>query len=146
MNPVWLTAGLGCDRSTPLDTLRTALDQALAQAAAHLGVAVQALRLVALASIQAKSDEVGLLALAQQRGLPLHFYSAAQLAEVAVPNPSATVLRYMGTPSVSEAAALLAAGADASRLVLEKYRWRGPQGLNATVSLARARAPAPVEI
>lgn len=142
MNRVWLTAGLGCDRGTPLDTLRTALDDALSQAAAHQGVTVQALRLVALASIQAKSDEVGLLALAQQLGLPLHFYTAAQLAEVAVPNPSATVLRYMGTPSVSEAAALLSAGTtDASRLVLEKYRWRGPQGLNATVSLARASTP-----
>jgi len=46
------------------------------------------------------------------------------------------VRKHTGTPSVSEAAALLAAGAGA-QLLLEKHRLRGPDGRNATVSIAR---------
>ena len=72
----------------------------------------------------------------------MRFYTPAELAAVPVPNPSETVLRYTGTPSVSEAAALLAAGggqqpAPMSALVVEKHRLRGPDGRNATISIAR---------
>ena len=93
-----------------------------------------------LASIEAKADEAAFLQLAAQHGWPLQWYSAAQLAAVPVPNPSATVQRYMGTPSVSEAAALLAAQADLHALVVEKHKLRGPDGKNATVSIARMAA------
>ena len=80
------------------------------------------------------------LELAGQRGWSLHFYDAAELAEVQVPNPSETVRRYTGTPSVSEAAALLAAGAaPASSLLVEKHILRGDDGRHATVSVARCR-------
>ena len=61
----------------------------------------------------------------------------AALAAVDVPNPSETVRKYTGTPSVSEAAALLAAGADQTHLIIEKHKLRGPDGRNATVSIAR---------
>jgi hypothetical protein len=47
------------------------------------------------------------------------------------------VRKYTGTPSVSEAAALLAANADQSHLIIEKHKLRGPDGRNATVSIAR---------
>ena len=67
----------------------------------------------------------------------IRFYTAAELAQVEVPNPSATVLKYTGTPSVSEAAALLAAGTDLRDLLIEKHKLRGPDGRNATVSIAR---------
>lgn len=132
-----LAIGLGCDRGTPLATVQQCLQQALALAGSTLAdVAV-------LASIEAKADEAAFLQLAAQHGWPLHWYSAAQLAAVPVPNPSATVQRYMGTPSVSEAAALLAAQADLSALVVEKHKLRGPDGKNATVSIARMAAPLP---
>ena len=97
---------------------------------------------VAAASITLKAKEPGLLALVAERGWPMRFYTPAELAAVPVPNPSETVLRYTGTPSVSEAAALLAAGggqqpAPMRALVVEKHRLRGPDGRNATVSIAR---------
>ena len=60
-----------------------------------------------------------------------------ELASVPVPHPSETVRKYTGTPSVSEAAALLAAGAGMDQLIVEKLRYRGPDGRNATVSIAR---------
>jgi len=56
---------------------------------------------------------------------------------VPVPNPSATVLRHMGTPSVSEAAALLAANTQADQLLVEKFKHQGVDGKNATISIAR---------
>lgn len=124
--------GIGCDRGTPLATLVSAVDEALALAG------LMHAQVKGVGSITLKSDEPGLLALAAQAGWPLHFYPAAQLAEVQVPNPSETVRRHTGTPSVAEAAALLAAGtADAQALCVEKHRRRGADGRSATVSVAR---------
>ena len=128
---VKLTLGLGCDRGTPAATIIAAIDEALATCSASpvdIGLA---------ASINLKANEYGLLQAMHHFGWRLRFYSAAELATVAVPNPSETVRRHTGTPSVSEAAALLAAGNDTALLLIEKYKRRGPDGRNATVSIAR---------
>lgn len=122
--------GLGCDRGTPLATVVHTLDAALA----HAGLLRGQVRV--LATIEAKRDEVAFIELAAQGGWPLQFFSVAELAAVPVPNPSATVLRYMGTPSVSEAAALLAAQATVDQLIVEKFKYKGDDGRNATVSIA----------
>ena len=126
-----LALGLGCDRGTPAATIRQAIDEALARAGTTLA------DVEAVASIDLKADEAGLLEVARACGWTLRFYAAAELAQVMVPNPSETVRKHTGTPSVSEAAALLAAGTDLSHLLLEKHRLRGPDGRNATVSIAR---------
>lgn len=126
--------GIGCDRGTPVDTLARAVAEALAQAGCG--------DVAAVASITLKADEPGLLALAAQRGWALRFYTPGQLAAVPVPNPSETVRKYTGTPSVSEAAALLAAGAAGPEaLLVEKHKCRGTDGRNATVSVARCPDP-----
>ena len=129
-----LTLGIGCDRGTPAETLARAVAEALALAEAGFS------DVAAVASITLKADEPGLLALAARRGWALRFYAPEQLAAVAVPNPSETVRRYTGTPSVSEAAALLAAGAGADALLVEKHKCRGTDGRSATVSVARCGA------
>ena len=129
-----LALGLGCDRGTPAATIRQAIDEALARAGALLA------DVEAVASIDLKADEAGLLEVARACGWTLRFYAAAELAQVTVPNPSETVRKHTGTPSVSEAAALLAAGTDLSHLLIEKHRLRGPDGRNATVLPSRARA------
>lgn len=127
------TLGLGCDRGVLLETMREAVQTALACAGARPE------QVMAAASITLKKDEAALLALAQENGWPLHFYEAHELAAVDVPHPSETVRRYTGTPSVSEAAALLAAGPDTpmTALVVEKHKHKGADGRNATVSIAR---------
>lgn len=127
---IQLAVGLGCDRGTPLATVAHTLDAALTQAGmVRAQVAV-------LASIEAKRDELAFSELAAQGGWPLRFFSAAELAEVTVPNPSATVLRHMGTPSVSEAAAILAGQTTSASLVVEKFKYQGPDGRHATASIA----------
>ncbi|MBL1277040.1 MAG: cobalamin biosynthesis protein [Ectothiorhodospiraceae bacterium] len=126
-----LVLGMGCDRGVSLETLNTALDQALEKIGQNRGA------VTALASIDKKNDEVALLALAEQNAWPLHFFSAGQLAQVEVPNPSAVVMKYMGTPAVAEAAAILAAEASMKDLLLEKHKYLGKDGKNATVSIVK---------
>lgn len=129
-----LVLGMGCDRGVSLETLNTALDQALAKIDQHRD-AVQA-----LATIDKKSDEVALLALAAAQDWPLHFFTAEQLAQVEVPNPSVVVLKYMGTPAVAEAAAMLAAQTGMQDLLVEKHKFLGADGKNATVSIVKVSA------
>ncbi|WP_026600447.1 cobalamin biosynthesis protein [Methylomonas sp. 11b] len=125
--------GMGCDRNASLDTLR----QALAQALWRCGLDVSTV--AGLASIDKKNDEAALLQLAQLHRWPLFFYPAEVLAAIPVPNPSEVVMKYMGTPAVAEAAALRAANAELSDLLVEKHKYCGTDGKNATVSIARIK-------
>jgi precorrin-4 C11-methyltransferase len=70
-------------------------------------------------TIDVKADEpfVGEL---QRRDETVTFFTAGQLAEVDVPNPSATVEKHVGTPSVCEAAAIL--GSNHGKLVITKIK------------------------
>ena len=131
MKSACLALGLGCDRGTPAATILRAIDEALAQAGVTLA------EVGAVASIDLKADEAGLLEVAAGYGWTIRFYAAVELAQVVVPNPSETVRKHTGTPSVSEAAALLAAGANLTQLLVENHKVRGPDGRHATVSIAR---------
>lgn len=62
-------------------------------------------------------------------GHKVRFFTADELAKVDVPNPSKTVAKHVGTPSVCEAAAIL--GAHHGRLVLRKLK-----GKNWTAAVA----------
>lgn len=126
-----IALGIGCDRGTPAATIEACIAEALAAC----GACWTCIR--AVASIDLKADEPGLAETASRHGWTIDFYPASALAEVTVPNPSETVRRHTGTPSVSEAAALLAAGADMRQLLIEKHKRRGADGRNATVSIAR---------
>ena len=113
--------GIGCDRNTPYATLAQAIDEALAQL--HAGWQdVQA-----VASIDLKAGEGAMQELQRVRGQRIHFYTAAQLAQVPVPNPSDT---QPGTEAGNPAPAPMTA------LRIEKHKLRGPDGRNATVSVA----------
>ena len=57
------------------------------------------------------------------------FFTAEELSQVDVPNPSATVENYVGTPSVCEAAAIL--GSNHGKLIIPKVK-----GKNWTAALA----------
>ena len=126
-----IALGLGCDRNTPISTVRAAINEALAVCHASLA------DIAAVASIDLKADEPALLQLAQEENWSIQFYPASALAKIDVPNPSETVRTHTGTPSVSEAAALLVAATDKRHLIIEKHRHQGPDGRNATVSIAR---------
>ena len=124
--------GLGCQRGVSLETLEWAIDEALRP----LG----AVEIHCLATQAYKADEPALLALTGARGWSLRLYPAERLAAVVVPNPSTRVAREVGTPSVAEAAALLAAGAN--ELLVEKHAYRGADGKGVTLALAPWRSGA----
>lgn len=113
-------AGFGCRRGCSEQALRDLLEQTLQ---AH-GVPLAALD--ALASIEAKGDEPGLLALAHSLGLPLVFFSAAQLTrfDACLTRRSAIALRETGCAGVAEASALAQAqalGNGPATLLIDKH-------------------------
>ena len=65
----------------------------------------------------------------QEQGETVRFFTADELSSVEVPNPSATVEKHVGTPSVCEAAAIL--GSNHGKLLIPKLK-----GKNWTAALA----------
>jgi cobalt-precorrin 5A hydrolase len=125
LRPPSLVAGIGCNRNTSREAIGKQLNEVLKQFA----LSPDSLR--SIASIDLKSDEKGLCALAAEMGLVLHFFSKDQLAAVEdVPTPSATVQKHVGVPSVCEAAAILASRN--GPLIVPKQSTR-----NVTVAIAR---------
>ncbi|VVO04378.1 cobalamin biosynthesis protein [Pseudomonas fluorescens] len=97
-----LVVGLGCQRGCPASTLRALLDQALQ---AH-NIELRAIR--ALASLDLKRDEPGLLELAEQLALPLTLFNSTQLAtyEPHLSHHSQIAFERTGCYGVAESAAL----------------------------------------
>ncbi|MGI5351545.1 cobalamin biosynthesis protein [Streptomyces sp. CA-250714] len=95
----------------------------------------------ALATVQARAEEPGLLAAARKLGLPLIAYDARTLARVRVPHPSDFSRTAVGTPSVAEAAALLAGGGGSGPAAQG-----GAPVLLVPKTKARATAGAPVRV
>ena len=80
-------------------------------------------------TIDVKQDEEFCAMLVDDLGEELIFYTAEELAKVDVPNPSKTVQKHVGTPSVCEAAAIL--GSNHGKLIVPKVK-----GKNWTAALA----------
>ncbi|MBR6030346.1 MAG: precorrin-4 C(11)-methyltransferase [Bacteroidaceae bacterium] len=79
-------------------------------------------------TIDVKANEP-FVSLLRKRGETVCFFSAEELAAVEVPNPSETVQKHVGTPSVCEAAAIL--GSNHGKLIIPKVK-----GKNWTAALA----------
>jgi cobalt-precorrin 5A hydrolase/precorrin-3B C17-methyltransferase len=123
--PPSLVVGVGCSRGAPAGEILDLVDAALA------GAGLAPASVATLASVEAKRDEPGLARAAAERGWPLRFHPAAELAAVPVPNPSAAAAHAVGTPSVAEAAALAGGRAE---LVVPKRK-----SAMVTVAVARTR-------
>ena len=80
-------------------------------------------------TIDVKEDEPFIEVLEDDYGEEVVFFTAEELAAVDVPNPSETVQKHVGTPSVCEAAAIL--GSNNGKLVIPKIK-----GKNWTAALA----------
>lgn len=111
--PKIIHAGIGCRRGVGKDELLGALRAAMGMA----GLRLEAL--AEIASIDVKSNEAGLLQAVSELDVPIRFFPAQELAEVAGCSASGFVQATVGCPSVCEAAAVLAAG-PGSMLLLKK--------------------------
>lgn len=131
LRPRSLVIGAGASRGADPAALGSLAEQSLEAA----GLDRSCVGAVATADI--KQAEPAVLELARRFGVPLRTFPADVLAGQAVPNPSAVVAHAVGTASVAEAAALLAAG-PAPALVAEK---RVSATRDSTVAIARRRRP-----
>ena len=130
-HPPSLWLGLGCERGTSQELIARLVDQEFER----LGLAPEAI--AGMASIDRKSDEQAFLSLAKARGWFQQWLPAIALNAIAVPNPSDAVAAEMGTASVAEASALIAAGPGA-RLLLNKTIARAQPGEQGAATLAIA--------
>jgi len=125
LRPPSLVVGVGASSDAP------ALEAAELLAGALADAGLSPLSVGEVATVDKRAGDATVTAL----GLPVRSFGAKALAGVEVPNPSEVVRSAVGTPSVAEAAALLAAGPGA-QLVVTKHA-----GAHTTVAVARRRRP-----
>lgn len=125
LHPPSLVAGLGCSTGASNEEAATLLEETLR------GAQLARASVAAVATVDRRLDHPALTGI----GLPLRGFSAHDLTDEEVPNPSPRVAGAVGTPSVAEAAALRAAG-DGAQLVVDKT-----VSANVTVAIARRARP-----
>lgn len=114
LHPRSLIVGIGCNRGTSMEQIEQAVVETLA---AHT---LSRRSIDRLASIDVKSDEVGLLEFARSWDLEIEFYSKDQLNSIAGLERSEVVFRATGAYGVSEPAAQLAS--NHGRLLVAKTK------------------------
>ncbi|KEZ66676.1 cobalamin biosynthesis protein CobE [Pseudomonas amygdali pv. tabaci str. ATCC 11528] len=125
-----LVAGLGCRRGCSAATLRELIENSLRV------IGLEIASVTALACIDLKDQEPGLLELAAQLAVPLVFFNAAQLVawELHLTHRSAQVFQTTGCHGVAEGSALALAaqlGDGTATLLIERQK-----SANATFALA----------
>ncbi len=119
LTPRLLHVGIGCKRGTEKETIDAAMRSALG------GAFLNPRALRRAASIDVKRDEKGLAAWAEERQLPIEFYTAGELAAVQGEfTASEFVLKTVGVDNVCERAAMRSAG-EGARLIVRKTSLNG---------------------
>ncbi len=121
--PKTLVVGIGLHWDTSKETIESGISNVLKEN----GLSFQSIRNIA--SINRKAKIKGLEEFSKQYNIPSEIYEKDELASVDVPNPSPTVQKFEGTPSVSEAASLLSSK---GKLIVPKQKL--PPNLTVAVS------------
>ncbi|MDH6060096.1 cobalamin biosynthesis protein [Chrysosporum bergii ANA360D] len=98
-----LWVGIGCQKGSSQNLIATAIKKILPENQ------LQENAIAGLATIETKATEVGLIELCRLRSFTLKTFSPDVLSTVIIPNPSNIAQRIVGTSSVAEASAILAA-------------------------------------
>jgi len=135
-HPHVLWVGIGCERFTNISFLEESLLNSLRE------FGLEKSSIAGIASIDIKNNEDAILELSIRNKWPIRFFDSLELSSVKVPNPSAFVNREVGTPSVSEASALLAAGQGAKLLAPKRIYKSGAQQIGSvTIAIAQSQFP-----
>lgn len=94
-----LVVGVGFRPGTPAERIAGAIREVVGDNVVRI-----------LATVDRRASEPGFVAAAHELRVPTTAFTPAELAEVAVPNPTQRTAAAIATPSVAEAAALLACG------------------------------------
>ncbi len=98
-----LWVGVGCQRGSSRELIAAAIEQVFKENQ------LEPSAIAGFATIETKASEFGLVELCRLGNLPLKTFAASILSTVCVPNPTKITKKKVGTPSVAEAAAILAA-------------------------------------
>jgi len=130
-HPPVLWIGIGCERNTSKELIANSFNNLLeSRNLSNYSIA-------GLATVDIKKDEKGILELAEEKNQPIKFFNKEDLSTIIVPNPSSVVEKEIGTPSVAEAACLLAAGEE-SKLLEEKRIFKNQSGA-VTIAVAESK-------
>jgi cobalt-precorrin 5A hydrolase len=121
--PKSLVIGVGLHWDTSKEMIEFGIKTVLRER----GLSFQSVRNIA--SIQNKANAKGLEEFSTEYGISIETYDNDALASVNVPNPSATVQRFEGTSSVSEAASVLSSK---GQLIVPKQKF--PPNLTIAIS------------
>jgi cobalt-precorrin 5A hydrolase/precorrin-3B C17-methyltransferase len=125
--PKSLVIGIGCNRGTQSEEIEKGVGRVFLE---HR-LSIKSIRNIA--TIDRKKNEAGLLEFAREYNLPIEYFDKETLEKADFsPSPSAAQ-KYLGTPSVCEAAAILSSGN--TSLLVPKL------SCNGKVSIAIARLP-----
>lgn len=96
-----LSIGIGCRSHSSAEQIEAAVRATLRSQTFG--------EIAAIASVDTKAHEAGLLEFCTRHALPLKLFSRAQIAAISVDDPSAAVREHLGIDGVCEPCALLAA-------------------------------------
>ncbi|MEW2391412.1 Rv2231c family pyridoxal phosphate-dependent protein CobC [Streptomyces venezuelae] len=130
MEDVVLVVGVGACEDAPVEEVLGLVRDTVREAGLSEGAVAE------LATVDVKGAEPGIVGAAARLGVPVVTYTAAELSDVTVPNPTARSRAAVGTPSVAEAAALRGGG----ELLVPK-RKSAPAGRPAMATCAVAARP-----
>ena len=125
--PRSLIVGVGLHHDTTQKKIESGIQKTLQASGLHIGC------IAGVATVRKRADADGLAQYCKRNDIPIKYVDRDELAGIRTPNPSRIVEAFEGTPSVSEAAAILVSG---GRLIVEKQKF--PPDL--TVAVARVKA------
>ncbi|WP_307857217.1 cobalamin biosynthesis protein [Paraburkholderia aspalathi] len=99
-----LTVGIGCRLHSSAEEIETAVRATLGSHSFD--------EISAIASVDVKAHETGLLEFCARHALPLKLFSREQIAAISVEDPSAAAREHLGIDGVCEPCALLAAATE----------------------------------
>lgn len=122
--PKSLVVGVGLHWDTSKDEIVHGIQTTLQEA----GLSFKSVR--SITTINRESIAKGLQEFSNEYKIPVEYFDKNQLSTIDVPNPSDTVKKFEGTPSVSEASAML--GAKNNKLLVQKHKF--PPNLTVAVA------------
>ncbi|WP_367898881.1 cobalt-precorrin 5A hydrolase [Leptospira sp. WS58.C1] len=129
--PKSLVLGLGCDKGIPTDIVENGIVKVLKE----YNLSLDSIK--AIASVDAKKEEPAFLEISEKYGWEFRTFSPEKLDQVeGISEISKAASEYVGTRSVSEAAALLLSGSEKLLVTKQKYK-ETEGGKNLTVAIAR---------
>ncbi|MFM6152715.1 MAG: cobalamin biosynthesis protein [Cuspidothrix sp.] len=131
---LWI--GVGCQKGVSQELIQTAIQKVFEE------YQLIYTHIAGIATIDKKASEIALVEFCQLEKFVFKTFSSELLDNIFVPNPNWNISKFMGTSSVAEASAILAARETTSqeiKLLVPKQIWRSPKTVvSVTIAVAQS--------